>query len=159
MATNQKSIEIQSIFSYNTRSTSQIQGFFKTGSIWFQSQLFIMRIQKQIDYFVIKQMKNYQKWNLQNKTSWKTFREDFKNYNIDDWKKIFVDLIRQFRNYLRKRNIWIKKKFEYFVITTMTKILNEIISTSWTENEIKKCDEIFFFWFVRYQTIIRNWFR
>ena len=141
MVTDRDSAEIQPILPYNTRSTSataqasQNQPNQPSGPLAFlgpsrhQSQQFTMRTPQEVDNYVTKQWDNYQKWDLQDETLWETFREDFMDYNTGDWKMGSVGLIRQFRDYLRKRGVWIKRKSGYSVAAALTEILNEIIQT------------------------------
>ena len=101
------------------------------------------RTAQEVENFVAKTLKNCQKCDIQNESLWKIFCEEFMNYNVVNWELVFTNFIHQFRNFLRKRGVWIRKNVEISIATTMTETAHEEFSTQWIEKELKKFNEIF----------------
>ena len=79
---------------------------------------------------------------------WKKFHEFFKNCNENDFKMIFNRRKREFRNFLKNQNVWMKKK-TIFIIKTLINVVQRWFE--WFENK-------FHFFFVFFSIEFMNKF-
>jgi hypothetical protein len=87
--------------------------------------------------YVATKVHEYQKLDLQDKTLWLTFREDFQGWTIENFNKCSRAKLVKFRGILRQRDIWIENLDKVPATQSLLHILHEEVQTEWTDLEIR----------------------
>ena len=92
----------------------------------------------QISQFVEETKRFWDEEDFQNTELWRSYKEEFENYTEDDFNQINNQQIREFRDFLRQRGVWVEKG-RTFIATALYNVLQERECTAWSREEILKC--------------------
>ena len=89
--------------------------------------------------FIEKTKKLWNEKDFQNIELWRSYREEFENYTKNDFNRINNQKIRELRDFLKQRGVWVEKE-KTLITMTLYNVLQEGECTAWSKKKILKCD-------------------
>ena len=86
-----------------------------------------------------KMKKEWNNYEFKNDNLWKIYFDYFERYTEEDFNLVDKNKLREFRSYLKKREVWVQIKPRVSCSTALANTLKKDKPNDWIENELKRC--------------------
>ncbi len=78
----------------------------------------------------------WKRHNFKDSDLWKQFRDEFENWDEAKFFIVNSKILKKFRAFLRRHDIWVMRKRDYSVVKALFEVLQKDIETFWIEEEL-----------------------
>jgi hypothetical protein len=92
---------------------------------------------KRVNGFLLNNIIYYRKQSYTDYKLWEYFREDFEDWTLDTWKLGHTEVVREFRDFLRRNGVYVVKN-EALIASNIHAVITNPEEPVWTQEEIQK---------------------
>lgn len=94
---------------------------------------------KEITDFTMYKIAEYTVYNYKDVVLWEAFTDDFRTFTADTFKTCNQGVVRNLREFLRQRGVWVQKKRGYAMYDALFATIQEDEPEPWTTFEVEQC--------------------